>query len=62
MILIGTGPANGLYTLLTSPNVLLPPAQWASAGNGTFDGTGAFSITNTPAAGGGQQFYLLQIP
>jgi hypothetical protein len=63
LILSGAGgPANGTYYVLTSTNIALPVAQWTPIATNFFDGSGAFSFTNSAPPANPQQFYLLQTP
>jgi hypothetical protein len=48
--------------VLTSTNVALPLNQWTPILTNLFDGSGAFSATNSVSAGSPRQFYLLQVP
>jgi hypothetical protein len=59
-ILSGTnGFAGDNYYLLSSPN--LASGQWTLETTGTFDASGAFSITNTVTPGASRKFYRLQL-
>jgi hypothetical protein len=63
LVLSGTGGlSNGNYYVLSSTNLTLPMAQWTPVATDAFDSSGSFSITNTPAPGVPQSFYLLQMP
>jgi autotransporter-associated beta strand protein len=63
LVLSGTGGApGGLYHILTSTNVATPLTNWTALATNNFDGSGAFSYTNTIAPGTPQQFFLLQVP
>ena len=63
VLLSGNGGSHGgLYHILASTNVALPAEQWASIGSGSFDNSGAFTFTNTPAPESPQIYYLLQTP
>ena len=63
VLLSGNGGSHdGLYHILASTNVALPTEQWASIGTGSFDNSGAFTFTNTPAPDYPHLYYLLQTP
>ena len=62
LIMSGTGPANGAYTVLTSPDLNSPVGAWTPAGNGTFNVSGQFRFTNAISAGEAQKFYKLKVP
>jgi hypothetical protein len=62
LVLSGTGPANSTYTVLTSADISLPSAQWTSAGTGSFDSSGNFSVTVPMSAGVSQSFTKLRVP
>jgi hypothetical protein len=63
IILEGSGgqPGSG-FTVLTSTNVASPIVSWATAGSGTFDGSGNFSFTNAINLNVSQSYYLLRVP
>ena len=59
-ILSGTNGFPGdTYYLLSSTNLAL--GSWTSEATNTFDGNGAFSVTNTMPPGTPQKFYRLQL-
>jgi len=63
LIISGTNGSSGRnYYVLTSTNVALPLNQWTPILTNSFDGSGAFSATNSVSAGSPRQFYLLQVP
>ena len=62
LVLNGNGPANGIYYLLTSPNLLLLPSEWTPVTTNTFDSNGRFSFTNTLNINQGSRFYQLRLP
>jgi hypothetical protein len=62
VVLSGTNNGgSGTYHVLTSTNISLPLTNWAVLTNGSFNGGGNFSSTNTMGTNG-QQFYILQVP
>ncbi len=63
IVLTGTNNAGtgGTYHVLASTNLALPLASWTVLTNGTFSGTGNFSITNA-MGGSRQEFYILKVP
>jgi hypothetical protein len=62
LILSGSGPANGAYTVLSSTDPAPVGAAWTPSGNGMFNVSGQFRFTNAISAGQNQQFYKLRIP
>jgi hypothetical protein len=56
------GSNNGTYFVLTSSNLLLPPASWTPVATNQFDINGNFIFTNTSPTNTPQQYYLLQLP
>lgn len=63
VLISGTGgQPNAPYAMLASTNVSQPFAQWAPIGSNSFDNTGAFTFTNTPATNSPQLYYRLQTP
>jgi hypothetical protein len=64
LIFSGTGgTAGGNYAVLTTTNLTTPLTNWTSLATNSFDGAGAFSITNAISAGTPQQFYRIkQLP
>ena len=64
IIISGTnnsGPGGG-YQVLTSTNLTVPLTSWTVLTNGTFDGNGNFSVTNSIGTTNSRQFYILQVP
>ena len=59
-VVTGNGSPNTGFTLLSTTNVALPLAQWATNATGTFDNTGASS--NAIPLGSSNQFFLLRQP
>jgi len=53
--------SGGTYHVLTSTNLALPLTNWTVLTNGTFSGSGNFSITNA-MGGSRQEFYILKVP
>jgi hypothetical protein len=62
LILSGTGPANGSYTVLTSTAVDPVGATWTPGGGGTFNSSGVFRFTNAVSGGTVRKFYKLKVP
>jgi len=62
LLLTGSGPANGPFSLLGSTN--LGSQQWSTIGSGAFDSQGQAQVTLTNALGtaGSSQFYRLRAP
>jgi fibronectin-binding autotransporter adhesin len=63
IVISGTSNAGsgGTYHVLTSTNLALPVASWTVLTNGTFSGSGNFSVTNM-MGGSRQEFYILKVP
>lgn len=62
LIVSGTnGAHSGNYYVLTSTNLLLPPANWLRISTNPFDAGGNFNFTNPLNPGQSQLFYLLQV-
>jgi len=61
LIMNGSGPANGSYTVQTSSGVN-SGATWTPAGSGTFDASGHFRFTNAISPGVLQKYYRLKVP
>ena len=62
IIISGTnGPANGMYSVLVSTNVISPVATWGSLSTNPFDENGNFIFTNPVNPGIPVLFYLLQL-
>jgi hypothetical protein len=62
LILSGTnGTAGGSYSVLTTTNLATPLTNWTALFTNTFDGTGAFSVTNPVSAGTPQRFYNIKL-
>ena len=62
VLLVGAGPANGSFTVVTSTNASLAILDWAAVGTGTFDGEGHFSFTSPLEPGLDWRFYSLKVP
>jgi autotransporter-associated beta strand protein len=50
------------YSVLTTTNITTPLANWTLSSTGSFDSSGAFSVTNTISAGSAQRFYMIRMP
>jgi hypothetical protein len=60
-ILSGTnGTANGTYYLMATTNLTTPLTNWVSLTTNSFDGNGAFYLTNLIVPGISQRFYLIK--
>jgi hypothetical protein len=55
------GTPNGIYYVLTSTNVAVPPNQWTCVATNQFDGANRFLFTNAPDPNLPRSFYLLQL-
>jgi rhamnogalacturonan endolyase len=63
LVVSGTGGTPGSsYTILASTNLLLPVAQWSTAGTGSFDTNGNFTASNSVTTGSPRRFYLIRLP
>jgi hypothetical protein len=62
LVMSGYGPANGTYTLLGSTNLGRTLAQWTPIATNTFDGAGAFRLTNAIGSGAASGFFRLKVP
>ncbi|HXI70984.1 MAG TPA: LamG-like jellyroll fold domain-containing protein [Verrucomicrobiae bacterium] len=64
LIFSGTGgTANGSYAVLTATNIATPLINWTSLVTNSFNGVGAFSVTNAILPGTPQRFYSIkQLP
>jgi len=61
LIFSGTGgTTNGTYYVLTSTNLATPLTNWTTNSTSTFDGTGAFSVTNAINPTVPKQFYIIK--
>jgi autotransporter-associated beta strand protein len=56
------GQANQTCWLLTSTNLMLPLANWATLVTNTFDSNGNFNFTNPISSASPQSFYRLELP
>jgi len=56
------GPANGIYYVLTSTNMLSPLNLWTPVLTNHFDNNGNFNFTNGTDTNLPQGFYILQMP
>jgi hypothetical protein len=63
VVISGTNNAGsgGTYHVLASTNIALPFVSWTVLTNGTFNGSGSFSSTNS-TGGYPKQFYRLEVP
>lgn len=62
LILSGTGPANGTYTILTATEAGAAAAAWSPVATGTFDSAGAFRYTNAISTSVTRTFYRVRVP
>jgi hypothetical protein len=63
LIFSGTGgTANASYSVLTTTNLVTPLSNWTLLSTGSFDGSGAFSVTNPISSGTAQSFYTIRTP
>ncbi len=63
LILAGTGGlAGGGFSLLSSPFVEAPLAEWTLEITGAFDDSGGFSVTTALVPGVPRKFYVISVP
>lgn len=62
LIMGGTGPSNGVFSVMTTTNIGVTPGQWTPLTTGTTDASGAFSTTNTLDGAQSPLYYQLRIP
>ncbi len=62
VVMSGSGPAGGAYTMLISTNVAAPVAGWQTLTTNVFDSGGKFRVTNTVPPVLSQRYYLLRVP
>ncbi len=62
LVMSGSGPANGIYAVLTSTNAKAAMGQWTPIATNTFGAGGSFSYTNTLDPSGSRKFYRLRLP
>lgn len=62
LVLDGTGPANGIYQVLTALNLATPSSQWSPLATNLVNSAGQFSFTNALEAGATQKYYQLRLP
>jgi hypothetical protein len=61
LILSGVGgPPGGQYVLLASPDVAQPLSNWVAVVTNSFDGSGAFTLTNGVSPSQPHQFFILK--
>jgi hypothetical protein len=62
LVFSGTnGFPGAVYYVLSSTNAAAPRRNWTCEATNSFDGTGAFSVTNSAPLSTPQRFYLLQL-
>ena len=61
LIMSGTGPANGTYSVLIAADANAAVAQWTSIATNTFDSAGSFRFTNAISLGASARFYRLKV-
>jgi autotransporter-associated beta strand protein len=62
LVLQGTGGTpNWPYTVISSPDLTLPLAQWTVTDTNGFDASGNFYWTNNASLSGALQFYMLKV-
>jgi hypothetical protein len=63
LIFSGTGgTANASYSVLTTTNLATPLSNWILLSTGSFDGSGAFGVTNPISSGISRSFYTIRTP
>jgi len=61
LILSGTGPTNGLYSVLVASEANALSAQWTSIATNSCDANGQFRFTNAINTGVSARFYRLRV-
>ena len=62
LVLAGTGPAYGRYTVLTSADANPATAQWSVLAGGTFDAAGHFGFTHAIDPSQPRRYYTVRVP
>jgi hypothetical protein len=62
LVMSGTGPANGIYAVLTSTNANASAEQWTPIATNSFNGAGSFSYTSALDLSVPRKFYRLRVP
>jgi hypothetical protein len=62
LVMGGTGPANGIYAVMTSSSAAAAAGLWTPVATNSIGAGGTFSYTNTLDPGATQQYYRLRIP
>jgi hypothetical protein len=63
LVLSGAGgAAGGTFRVLSTTNIIVPLANWTNQFNGTFDGSGHFSVTNVITPAVPQRYFIMQAP
>ncbi len=55
------GTAGRNYSVLTATNITTPLPNWTALATNSFDGTGAFSVTNAISGGTPRRFYRIKL-
>jgi len=61
LVLSGTGPTNGIYSVLVATTATTLAAQWTAIATNTFDSAGKFRFTNAISSAAVARFYRLQV-
>ena len=61
LVMSGTGPTNGTYSVLVASEVNALAAQWTSIATNSCDANGQFRFTNTISSGVSARFYRLKV-
>lgn len=61
VVVRGTGPPQGVWTLLSAPDLGQPP-PWSVRATDRFDAQGGFSFTNALPPGVPREFYRVRVP
>jgi large repetitive protein len=62
LVMGGTGPANGIYAVLTATSATAAAGQWTPIATSSISGSGTFSYTNVLDTSVRQRFHRLRIP
>ncbi|MFO1529955.1 MAG: hypothetical protein U1F77_09560 [Kiritimatiellia bacterium] len=62
VLVAGSGPTNGVYTVLVSPDPSSVPQVWTAIATNTLNNAGKFSFTDPIPPGAPPKFYRLRLP
>jgi hypothetical protein len=62
LLLSGSGPTNGIFTVMAATNLGLAPSLWMPVLTNSFDSSGNFGFTNVLDPGSLENYYQLRVP